>query len=266
MDGSQWAHVASSSNPADCASRGVIPENYNTSLWIHGPPWLQNKVINYSRGRSLNTTLDIKKNKIQVFSNTLSQEEDIIFSRFSSLTKFTRVIAYCRRFLCFKQKNTFKGGKNLSSLSCEELSEALNSCIKFYQKKYFSQEIEQLKDNGTINKKGQLASFNPFIDATDIIRVGGRLERSSLSEGMKHPIIIPRKCHLTTLLIADAHVKTLHGGPQLMLNFLRSRYWIIDAKNQVKLYVRRCVTCLRYSSKTRHQLMGQLLTSCPDKN
>ncbi|KAJ8720696.1 hypothetical protein PYW08_006161 [Mythimna loreyi] len=74
----------------------------------------------------------------------------------------------------------------------------------------------------------------------------------------KNPMLIPRDTHFTNLLIADAHQKTFHGGPQLMLNYLSTKYFIQGAKRLVTTYVRKCVTCLRYAASTKPQLMGQL--------
>ena len=39
---SAWNHVPTSSNPADCASRGLLPQELlNFDLWWSGPTWLQ---------------------------------------------------------------------------------------------------------------------------------------------------------------------------------------------------------------------------------
>lgn len=46
-----------------------------------------------------------------------------------------------------------------------------------------------------------------------------------------------------------------------MLNYLRSRYWVIGAKNLVKKFVHNCVTCIRHSARTSQQMMGQLPSS-----
>ena len=38
---SHWGHVEGSENPADCASRGLLPsEVLSHDLWWSGPPWL----------------------------------------------------------------------------------------------------------------------------------------------------------------------------------------------------------------------------------
>ena len=80
------------------------------------------------------------------------------------------------------------------------------------------------------NKKNNFKSLNVFLDSNGIIRVGGRLEMSQLSYDRVHPILIPRESFLTGLLVADAHSKTMHGGPQLMVTYLRSKYWVIGIK------------------------------------
>ncbi|XP_022836970.1 uncharacterized protein LOC111364355, partial [Spodoptera litura] len=50
----------------------------------------------------------------------------------------------------------------------------------------------------------------------------------------------------------------MHGGSLVMLNYLRSKYWILRAKDLTKKLYRECITCIRYSKKNTTQLMGQL--------
>ena len=41
LPASTWRHVPTTSNPADCASRGLLPQHLLPhSLWWEGPPWL----------------------------------------------------------------------------------------------------------------------------------------------------------------------------------------------------------------------------------
>lgn len=88
--------------------------------------------------------------------------------------------------------------------------------------------------------------------------MGGRLRLSNLTESSKHPIILGNKNNLVPLIIEEAHKKTLHGGVQMMLNYLRSRYWIIRAKSLVKKLIHKCLICARQSATTRSQIMGDL--------
>lgn len=48
IDPSFWRHIKSEQNPADCASRGVSPDNLSThELWWNGPDWLKQEEENW---------------------------------------------------------------------------------------------------------------------------------------------------------------------------------------------------------------------------
>lgn len=61
--------------------------------------------------------------------------------------------------------------------------------------------------------------MNPYIDDLGILCVGW-LQLAQVEEDRKHPILIPHDAQLAKLIVGDAHVRTLHGGPQLMLNYI----------------------------------------------
>ncbi|CAK1584061.1 unnamed protein product [Parnassius mnemosyne] len=251
----QWSHVSSTDNPADCASRGVNPSECEAiPLWKAGPAWLKDTNMEYDRKELSDTDLEEKGKKV---CHVTREDEFELWIKFSSLQKLTRVIAYCLRFISKTKKST-EATTFPIWLTCRELSRAIQISIKACQATYFAQEIKDIKFRGAVNKKSKLTTLTPFLDGEGILRVGGRLERADVSDDKKHPIILPSKSHFTNLIIADAHQRTLHGGPQLMINYLRSRYWILDVKNRTKLFVRKCVTCIRYAAQCRHQLMGQL--------
>lgn len=138
------------------------------------------------------------------------------------------------------------------------MDEAKQLSIRQCQSIEFEEYAKVQKKGHVSSKSSKLRSLNPYIDSNGLIRVLGRLEHAELSEDTKHPICLPHKSHFTDLVIADAHLSTLHGGPQLMLNYLRTSYWIVGAKSLVKNYVHKCVRCLRFSARNRCQLMGPL--------
>ncbi|XP_045453765.1 uncharacterized protein LOC123663070 [Melitaea cinxia] len=258
LDRSQWAHVKSKDNPADCASRGV-KDYENLSLWKHGPSWLSEFTINYSpQEEGQVTKLEERDKRLCHTVNSIELEEEL-FTRFSTLRKLIRTIVYLRRY--FKWLHSSLKIVFPSYLTSLELNKALEKCIIYFQKKFFACEIESIIKIKSVTKKSKLVSLNPFIDSNGLLRVGGRLQNAELSDDMKHPILIPRNSHLAQLIIADAHERTLHGGPQLMFSFIRTKYWIVDAKNLVKLYVRKCVTCIRHAPPSNQPIMGQLPAS-----
>ncbi|XP_045493460.1 uncharacterized protein LOC123692730 [Colias croceus] len=256
LEPQQWQHVSTKDNPADCASRGST--QWDVQLWKEGPKWLQEKDINFTRGRIEDTDLEERKMKICLI-NTHSDEadpEEEIYSRFSSLRRLLRVTALCKRLIKRMRKKEVEDQKDW--ITSFEIRESLKICVKRCQEKHFGEELADLRNKKEINKKSKLVSLNPIVDEDGILRVGGRLQQAILSDERKHPIILPRKSQFTTLIIADAHERTFHGGPQLMQNYLQSKYWIIGAKDLIRLCVRKCVRCVRYTARIRHQLMGQI--------
>lgn len=63
---------------------------------------------------------------------------------------------------------------------------------------------------------------------------------SQLDYGRVQPIVVPKESFFTKLLIADAHAKTMHRGPQLMITYLQAKYWIVGVKTLARRYVSNC--------------------------
>ncbi|CAK1594262.1 unnamed protein product [Parnassius mnemosyne] len=251
LNSSQWYHVSTKENPADCASRGVQPEALaGNALWFFGPNFLREKTENIPYKRPMNLKINLEE-AIKSHINVIS--DDAIFQKFSSLQRLLRVIAYCRRF---NRKN--KCTERKSYLTKTEIDHALMCCIKKVQKEEFGEEYLQLKEKGLLSKSSKLKSLCPYLDNNDIMRVSGRLQNSQLPAQTKYPIILPHSAYFTKLVISEAHQNTLHGGVQLMVNYLRTMYWIIGVKNLAKQHVRRCVTCVRQNAKVQNPFMGSL--------
>jgi hypothetical protein len=98
----------------------------------------------------------------------------------------------------------------------------------------------------------------PFIDQEGIIRVGGRLQQSTLPYQAMHQIILPASHHLTKLIVSAEHIRLLHAGPQLLIASLREKYWIPRLRNVVRTVTHQCLTCYRFKAQANQQLMGEL--------
>lgn len=253
----QWGHVSTIMNPSDCASRGLKPRCLaEHSLWWQGPAWLKEPYVN----KEMVYEDTHEEEKIKALC-TLQQPDkpanDKPWDRFSKFSKLLKVLSYCRRILNLKTPKSDR--KKLKEyITTEEMNQTLKKCIEQVQGHEFEEEIKHLKTKGNVPKKSVLHPLCPIIDQDGILRVGGRIDLSGASYEKRHPIILPGKNHLTKLIIADAHSKTLHGGPQLMLNHLRGNYWIIRARESVKKHYRECVTCLKLSRAHRTPFMGQI--------
>jgi hypothetical protein len=251
LEPSQWFHVSTKENPADCASRGVSPaELINNSLWKTGPQFLKNSSITYKRPNNNETQVD------KSIKAHCGIAEECVLNKYSSLSKLVRVIAYCRRFLRVKDMEVVIRSKHISP---SEYNEALTTCIKMAQRNDFGSELSEITEHGCVkSKSSKVLSLTPFLDAKGVLRVGGRLAQSNETENIKHPILLPHTSPLSRLLVADAHQKTLHGAEQLMLNYLREVCYIVGVKHLVKHCVSKCMPCVRNKAAVQRQLMGSL--------
>lgn len=132
------------------------------------------------------------------------------------------------------------------------------------QAERFPEELSQLKHNKPITNKSIL-SLNPFLDTDGLIRVGERLSNAQIQYNQKHPVLLPSKNHLVTLLLKKEHVRLGHAGAQTVLSNIRLEYWPLDALREIKRIIRNCGTCFRYSVQPCQQLMADLPKSriCP---
>ena len=56
-----------------------------------------------------------------------------------------------------------------------------------------------------MEEKSSLIKLLPFIDQFRILRVGRPIQNADVPYGIKHPIILPRRCPITNLVIQHAH-------------------------------------------------------------
>lgn len=155
----------------------------------------------------------------------------------------------------------FRGSRTTpltTPITPSELDAAKSYWIKKIQQESFPQEVKLIAEGKAIPKTSPLLRLTPFLDSSELLRVGGRLQSARISSSAKHPFILPRKSVLTSLFIADSHLRTLHGGTQITLSMLRTECWIIGGRAPVRFHILKCIRCARYRQKRAQQIMGQL--------
>ena len=159
---------------------------------------------------------------------------------FSSWFRAKKSIALCMRYIrCLRERVRHKLTQSQAKdpptetegnvtlplalpITVQEMERAEVVILKAIQAVAFDSEISQLK--GKLSKqeqdkdkpkqanltdkeeqshprRGPLHKLDPFLDSDGILRVGGRLRRSSLPDKVKFPAILPRKAHVTNLVI-----------------------------------------------------------------
>lgn len=261
-DPKQWQFVHSEDNPADHASRGLMADQLGASNWFTGPDFLWRKelpVCDVSVGEVIDNDPELRKAQVL---NTRAKEDRTLLDRLTKFSDWKRAVkAIARLKHRAKQIKRLKP-KGSEATSVEERQVAEGFIIKLVQIEAFGSEIKGLKQNKDVelkDKSSKLHKLSPFIDEYGVLRVGGRLTKSGLHPHVKHPAILPKASHVSSLLIRHYHEKVHHQGRGITVNELRSNgIWIIGCSSAVASHIYKCTSCRKYRRKTQDPKMADL--------
>ena len=257
----QWQYVKSEDNPADHASRGLTAHQLVSSNWFTGPDFLWEKDLPAGNVKVEEVSEDPELRKAQVL-NTKAKEKRTLLDRLSKFSEWKRAV---KAIACLnrhaKQRKGLKS-KTSKATSVEERQEAELFIIKLVQEESFSSEIKGIKRCKEVRPKvkaNKLYKLSPFVDEYGVLRVGGRLTRSSLHPHVKHPAILPKTSHVSSLLIKHYHQKVHHQGRGITVNELQSNgIWVIGCSGAVASHIYRCMMCRKYRRSTQDPKMADL--------
>ncbi|XP_071057578.1 uncharacterized protein [Onthophagus taurus] len=104
----------------------------------------------------------------------------------------------------------------LGPLTTDEINNSFIRIVILTQRE-FTSDIDHLKAKGDLATTSKLKSLSPFIDSNNILRVGGRLKNANISYNFKHPILLPKNCALTKLIVWHEHNRHFHAGTSATL-------------------------------------------------
>ncbi|GFT64506.1 uncharacterized protein TNCV_2382441 [Trichonephila clavipes] len=200
-DPKEWCYCKGKDNPADLISRGLpLNDLKNNKIWWHGPKWLTMKQTEWPLFSEPIIETEINNDKLELKKsinvNTTVEKRQIennLISRYSSFSKLIRISALCLRFIYNCKVNPVL--RKIDCISASEFDHVTKVLVKQVQLNEFLTEIKCLKNRQSIPKGSKISSLNVFLDEDEILRVGGRLKHSTLSEFQKHQMMLP-KAHL----------------------------------------------------------------------
>lgn len=68
-----------------------------------------------------------------------------------------------------------------------------------------------------LNKASSIYRLGPFLDRNGVLQVSVRIKQAEIPEDVKHPILLPRKGHITQLVIRHFHEKVEHQGRNIAI-------------------------------------------------
>lgn len=267
--GYKWHWVAGEDNPADLASRGTNPQLLNhNDLWWNGPKWLEYSEKMWPKMEPrVDEVEDVIASECRVvlhvttaprlMRNRWFKSKQLVpiiplLQAYSCLSKLQRVTATVLRAI-----NNFKSKDKLTGpLSEKEMNQAMLTLVQIDQYQTFRKEIEACSLEETVSN-GSIW-FDP---ETKVLRLRGRVISENLSFDEQNPILLSPKGDLAPLIVHEAHLKTLHGGVQQVLQLVRRHFWIQKARQSANKMVRNCVVCFRHKMRVSQQLMAALPTA-----
>ena len=268
----QWWHVPGELNPADDLSRGITAAHLSAShRWFIRPTFLQMEDSMWPpmlpiTEPSLDDVEVSKRFYVGVVSKsvpvpitgTSTNKHKILFlvEKLSSLLKLKRCVAWL--FRAVKWLNQLPPPSS-PWLSVAELDDALRFLIQIDQRHHFLLEMRAVASKKPLQSTSCLCTLTPFIDHYGVLRVGGRLDKSTcLSEDQKHPILLHHSSRLARLIIQDAHESVAHGRAEATLAAVRAQYHITKIGVVVRSVLGKCRECRRCRIKPEAPLMASL--------
>jgi len=253
-----WLWVPTSENPADEATRDTSPPALGChSRWLNGPAFIREEKSLWPTQKSKlapsNEELEIKAEYI-LKSTEVTYDALPDPNRFSSFNKLIRTTAWILRFVKKCRKSKQQG-----SLSVDELAEAKTLWILRTQDDCYPTEIRDLKAGNNVKKNSSIYSLSPMLDDHDVMRVDGRLTKSTeLKTETKYPIILDSHHQFTRLLMHHFHIQANHNGMETVANNIRQKWWIPQLRIALRGIWNRCQYCKIRRSSPVHPKMGDL--------
>ena len=273
-DVAEWSYVPSRLNPADIGSRGCQPADLGP--WLSGPEFISGEPGEWPEEPAVQVALpesEVKPSPVALVCVGGSRSPcDTLIGRFSSFCQLKRAVAWFRKFFKVIRDGTFRRwclakrrglrsrtvGED-SMLRLSDLRGAEYVLLRYVQRTLPELPRGDCEDGPVMVKKGSpLSKIRPHM-INGLLVVGGRIGRSAcVSEETKHPVILPRRHHVTELVLREAHESVGHEGRDHTFWRLRQKYWVVGAGPEIRKMIRSCVTCRKVNARPQRQLMADL--------
>lgn len=245
-------HVTTSQNPSDIASRSCFPEELvGNKLWLQGPDFL------HSRDPLPETPIHVPIRKTTCFTVRNEETSDNpIMRQMDYMDNFIRML----RFICHVRRIRNRRKSPIDrkpEFNAADYKRAELTIFRMLQREAWPYEYQLLDERKTLPSKHWMRTLDVFLDVHGVMRVGGRLANSSRPYDEKHRIVLPKKHHITKLLIRHIHTQNLHCGHQIIHKNVNNRFYIPQVHSLIRRVVNGCFRC-KHFDRTQTQFMSEL--------
>lgn len=250
-----WRYVPTGDNPADDITRGLsLKVMCDDHRWAYGPTFLKSQPAQWPDQPSF----VVQEPECELKRATIATEM-VLATVASPLPDPEQHLALGDYLQAVAHQLHGAASPNVP-LTADAYKSAELEVLQQAQRDSFPDETALLKAGKPVAKSSRLLSLAPELDeATGLIRVGGRLRRSTdLASDEVHPIVLDPKHPFTKLIIQDYDEKLCHPGPERVFTEIRRRYWVLHGREAVRRHQKSCVTCRKWRGRTNPPRMADL--------
>ncbi|XP_058827676.1 uncharacterized protein LOC131687609 [Topomyia yanbarensis] len=193
----------------------------------------------------------------------------IDFSQYSRLEDILKKLAYLHHFWNSCRSSEKVPTKSRTVLLFQkDYMDAEKSLWRMVQTESYEQELAILRANEGLSifqrkrlkNSSQLKGLSPFLDEDGIIRLENRIDPKATYYcfNFRNPVILPRKCPVTELLIFRLHQRFGHANKSTVINEMKQKYYVPKLRSLVDKVVKNCAWCLVYRAKPSEPRMAPL--------
>ena len=172
--------------------------------------------------------VELKKSRVTSLLVSVNTESLVDCSKFSSLGNLVRVMSFVYMFI-----RVLRFSPQVRRLTSADHTNAMNYLLR----------ISQLELERSPKFRLWKKQFHMYKSSDGLWRSKGRLGHSQLPAAIVDPIFLDKSHSLTDLIMKDCHRRVMHSGVKSTLTELRSRYWLVQARQLIKKLIHRCTIC-----------------------
>ena len=245
----QWRHVRGPDNPADLGTRGLtMSELISCDLWWCGPDFLRAAAagplpVLPAAGDDLplspEAAVELKREaaptRVSLLTSQGEKPAPFDVKACSRLSQAVDRLAWVRRFV--SNCRLPRGERVVGPLSLEERRWSLAYWIRDAQLCTYPKEIQAVRADQLLPPGSSLAKLRPQLGDDGLLE-------AALRTGEPPVPILPDRCHITALIVDDAHRRCFHQGTRVTLAQLSAEYAV--KRLTVRRTVDACRRCKRY--------------------
>ena len=158
------------------------------------------------------------------------------------------VVVYCLRFR----------SKQRGVVTALERQKAELMILMMTQRESFAELFNKFEDGSGERVKHDLAKLSPFVDSDNIIRLKSRLSKATISDDLKHPILLSAEHPVMILILREMHEDNHNEGTEYMRSLVQQQFWVIELRSALRSIKSKCVKCKKLAVQPIHPHMADL--------